>query len=99
LTYSCRNIFQIFLNFWHDVKKWHFDIHFDGFSSEVQPQRNPATSVWFYCYYRPPERQRSSAVPQSAMQCGTSHFLVLGCVESGGKKVLSWCPFSCYFEV
>ncbi len=22
LTYSCRNVFQIFLNFWHDLKKW-----------------------------------------------------------------------------
>jgi hypothetical protein len=23
LTYSCRKVFQIFLNFWHDVKKLH----------------------------------------------------------------------------
>ncbi len=22
--------FQIFLNFWHDIKKWHFDVHFDA---------------------------------------------------------------------
>jgi hypothetical protein len=35
LTYSCRKVLRIFLNFWHDVKKWHFDFHFDIFSSEV----------------------------------------------------------------
>jgi hypothetical protein len=31
LTYSCRNALRIFLNFWHDIKKWCFDIHFDVF--------------------------------------------------------------------
>jgi hypothetical protein len=29
LTYSCRKVLQIFLNFWHDIKKWRFDVHFD----------------------------------------------------------------------
>ncbi len=31
LTFSCKNVFQIFFNFWHDVKKQHFDVHFDVF--------------------------------------------------------------------
>ncbi len=42
LTYSCRNVLQIFLNFWHDVKKWLFDVHFDFFLSEVGPRRHIA---------------------------------------------------------
>ncbi len=33
---SCRNVFQIFFNFWHDIKKWCFDIHFGVFLSEVR---------------------------------------------------------------
>ncbi len=40
-TYFCRNVFLIILNFWHDVKKLHFDIHFDIFSSKVH-KRHPA---------------------------------------------------------
>jgi hypothetical protein len=37
-----RNILKIFLSFWHDIKKWQFDIHFDLFSSEVRQQRHSA---------------------------------------------------------
>ncbi len=40
LTYSCRNVLQIFLNFWHNVKKFRFNIHFDVFSSKVGPRRH-----------------------------------------------------------
>jgi hypothetical protein len=28
-TYFCRNVFRIILNFWHDLKKLGFDVHFD----------------------------------------------------------------------
>jgi hypothetical protein len=38
-TYSCKNVFRIFLKFWHDLKKWRFDVHLDIFSSEVGPWR------------------------------------------------------------
>ncbi len=41
-TYSCRNVLRIFLSFWHDVKKWRFDVHFGVFLSEVGPQRHIA---------------------------------------------------------
>jgi hypothetical protein len=41
-TYSSRNVFQIFLNFWHDLKEWHFDVLFDVFLSEVWLQRHPS---------------------------------------------------------
>ncbi len=34
------------LNLWHDLKKWHFAVLFDLFSSEGQPPR----SARFYCY-------------------------------------------------
>ncbi len=27
-------MFQIFFNFWHDVKKWYFDVHFDVYLTE-----------------------------------------------------------------
>ncbi len=37
-TFSCRNIFQIFLNFWHDLNKWLFYV----FASEVWLQHHPA---------------------------------------------------------
>jgi hypothetical protein len=39
LTYSCRIVFRIFLNFWHDLEKWCLDVHFDVFSSEVSLRR------------------------------------------------------------
>ncbi len=42
-TYSCRNVFQIFLNYWHYLKKLFFDLHFDVVSSEVHLRRHPAT--------------------------------------------------------
>ncbi len=40
LTYSCRNVLQIFLNLWHDVKKWCLNVHLEVFSSEVGPRRH-----------------------------------------------------------
>jgi hypothetical protein len=55
-TYSCRNVFRIFLNFWHDLKNWRLDVHFDVFSSEVRLRRplpNPPPSARFYFVYRP----------------------------------------------
>jgi hypothetical protein len=33
---TCRNVFQIFLNFWHDLNKLCFDVHFDVFLSKVR---------------------------------------------------------------
>ncbi len=76
LTYTCRNnVFRIFLNFWHDIKKRRFDVHFDVFSSEVLSHRYSAVipaSDRFYIYYGPPERGRSPARPWSAVQCGAN---------------------------
>jgi hypothetical protein len=37
----------IFLNFWHDLKKWHFDVLFDVFLSEVRPWCQPADPPLF----------------------------------------------------
>ncbi len=42
LYLSCRNVFLIFLNFWHDLQKWCFDIHFEVFSSEIWMRCNSA---------------------------------------------------------
>ncbi len=75
LTYSCRNVFQIFLDFWHDVKKRSFDVHFDVFSSEVLSRRYSAVipvSDRFYSYYRPPEHGRSPTRPWSAVWGGVN---------------------------
>ncbi len=75
LTYSFRNIFQIFLNFWHDLKKWCFDVHFDVFLSEILSRRYSAVfpaSDRFYCYYRPPELGRSPDGPRSAVRSGAN---------------------------
>ncbi len=41
-TCSYRNVFWVFLNLRHDIKKWCFDVHFDVFSSEVRPKCHPA---------------------------------------------------------
>jgi hypothetical protein len=74
-TYSCKNVFRIFLNFWHDLKKWRFDVHFDIFLSEFRPRHplpNPPPSARFYCYYRSPEGGRSPAGQWSAVLCGAS---------------------------
>jgi hypothetical protein len=73
-TYSCRNVLEIFLIFWRDIKKWRFDIHFDVFSSQVLSQRYHSdlpASDWFYCYYRPPKHGRSPAGLWSAVRWAT----------------------------
>ncbi len=44
-TYSWRNVFRIFLNFWYDLKKWRLNVHFDVFSSEIQPRQYGAAPV------------------------------------------------------
>ncbi len=59
---SFKNAFQIFLNFWHDLKKWRFDILFDvvRILPLVQPCQPSALLLGLmYCYYRPPEGRRS----------------------------------------
>jgi hypothetical protein len=91
-----QNSFWIFLSFWHDVKQWCFDIHFDVFSSEVLSRCHPADPppfAQFYFYYRLPEPGRSSAGLWSATWSGASlysnQFLVMGCAECRGWRVLS----------
>ncbi len=86
----------IFLKFWHDLKKWCFDVHFYVFSSEVGPRHclpNTPPSTRFYCYYRSPEAGRSPAGQWSAVRCGASQifsnqFPVAGRVECEGRQVL-----------
>ncbi len=57
--YSCRNVFWIFLKFWHDLKKCCFHILFDVFfvrsTAAGPPFWPPLASAQFYCYYRPPK--------------------------------------------
>ncbi len=89
-TYSCRKLFQIFFNFWHDIKNdvltsilaYFFQKSGCGGILLAPP------STWFYCYYRPPYGWRSPAGLWSADQCGTNQdsnqFLVPGCVIVGG---------------
>jgi hypothetical protein len=96
LTYSCRNVFRIFLNFWHDLKKWRLNVHFDVFSSEIRPRRplpNPPLPPGFTVYTDhlsagkvPPGRGPQSG---AAPVINSNQFPVAGRVECGGRRVLS----------
>ncbi len=68
LPCPCRNVFQIFLNFYYDVKKWRFDIHFNVFCQKFSHSGNLLTlpSIWFYCYYRQSARE---VPPVRSPQC------------------------------
>jgi hypothetical protein len=46
--YSCGNILGILSNFRQYAKKFHFDVHFDVFSSKIWSWHNPAepSSPW-----------------------------------------------------
>ncbi len=69
-TYSCINVFWIFWNLWHDIKKWRFDIHFDVFLWEIRSRSalcRPPASIRVYCYGRPPKHQRRVAGPWSTV--------------------------------
>jgi hypothetical protein len=60
-------------------------------------------SDWFYCYYRSPEHGRSPAGLWSTVRSGTSQhsdqFLILGCVECGGRWVLSQASLLLFLNV
>jgi hypothetical protein len=103
LTCSSRNVFQNCLNFWDDIKKWCFYIHFNIFLSEVLWRRDSAVfpaSNQFYCYYRSPEHGRSPAMPWSTVPSQHSfQFLVLGHVECWGRRVLSRSGLSLFLSV
>jgi hypothetical protein len=62
-TISCSNVFRIFLNFLHGIKKGRFDIRFGVFLSEVQPGNTLQTSSLpsVLLLLRPPEGGRSPA--------------------------------------
>ncbi len=69
-------VFWIFFDYWHNVKKWRFDVHFDDFSSEVLSKRYHSdlpASDRFYCFYRPPECGKSPAGPWSAVRCSAGN--------------------------
>ncbi len=76
------NLFELLT--WH--QKLGFDIHFDVFCSATLPA---PPCLQFYCYYRPPKRQKSPTRPWSAVLCGASRhsnqFLVPGRFECGGE--------------
>ncbi len=79
------------MNFWHDLKKWRFDINFDVFSSEVGPRRplpNPPLLLGFTAitdHLRPGEVLPGSGPQYSAAPVKNSnHFPVAGRVECGG---------------
>jgi hypothetical protein len=40
-TYSCRNVFRIFMNFRQDIRKRSFYVHFDVISSKILSWHNP----------------------------------------------------------
>ncbi len=86
----------IFLNTWHDIKKWHFDVHFDIFCQK--PSRDttlpipPFRSV-LLLVQNPGTREKSPpavvCIRCSASQ-HSSQFPVPGpCRNSGGRQILS----------
>ncbi len=86
-TYSCRNVFQIFLNFCHDVKKWCFDV----FSSEVP--------LWCHTADPPPlgfiviDHLRAGEVPPTVIRSPVQHqseFQSVSRSGTWGLQVLSW---------
>ncbi len=84
LTYSCRNVFRIFLNFWHDLKKWRLNVHFDVFSSEVLPRRslpNPPLPPGFTVYT---DHLRPGEVPPGGSSKKFQSVSGPGRVECGG---------------
>ncbi len=95
-VYSCKNVFQIFFNFWCDPKKmmfwctfWHIFVS----STATVPSWQPPPLAQFYCFYRPHEVAKSpaglwSTVRHSASQ-NFNQFPVRGCVECGGWQVFS----------
>jgi hypothetical protein len=97
LAYSCKNVFQIFLKFWHDLKKWRFDVHFGIFLSEVRPQcplPNPPLPLGFTAIT---DHLRLGEVPPgigpqygAAPVKNSNQFPVAGRVECGGRWVLIW---------
>ncbi len=68
--FPAENVFWIILNFWHDIKKLCFDIHFDVFRQKSSCGATLPTlpSACFYCYYRLPEGGRSPAGQWSAFR-------------------------------
>ncbi len=70
-AYSCRNVSQIFLNCWHDVKKRRFDVFFIRSTAVAPPCWLPLFRL-LYCCYWPTEGGRCPAGWWSTVQYGTS---------------------------
>ncbi len=85
---------ESFYYFIHNVKKWHFDVHFNEIMSKDWPQHySSPPSSWFYCSFRPPEGRRSPGRLWPPVGCSarqdSNQFLVPGCGVCGGWWVLS----------
>ncbi len=92
-TYSCRNVYRIFFNFWHDLKKmtfWRIFIRSPAAAPPCHPPPFRSILLLLQTTRGRPEGGRSpaglwSAVRRSASQ-NTNRFLVPGCGEWEGGR-------------
>jgi hypothetical protein len=95
ITYSFRNVFRIFLNFWYDLKKWWFDVYVDVFfvRSPVSawPCLPPLPLDFTANTDHPSRGEARLAMVRSPVQHQSTFQPVSepGCVECGGRQILS----------
>jgi hypothetical protein len=95
-TFSNRSVFQIFFNFWHDIKNEVLTFILTYFGENCgwgNTLPTPSTSSGFYYYYIPPEGVSPTGL-RSAVRRGTvqnsNRYLVPGRSEGRVCRFLNW---------